>query len=307
MTHDWSLLKSLVEIHAPSGEESAIKAFLLKHLKENQANWTVQPQVVEGPGFQDCILWVFGQPRTAIFAHMDSIGFSVRYQNQLVPIGGPEAKTGYTLVGEDDLGPIECTLEVQEGGHLFYQFGRGIARGTSLTFKPDFRLTEDYVQSCYLDNRLGIYNALKVAETLTDGVIVFSAYEEHGGGTVPFLAKYVYEELSVRQALISDITWVTEGVEPGKGTAISIRDRHIPRRSFVNRIASIAEEANIPYQLEVEGAGSSDGRELQMSPYPFDWCFVGAPEDHVHSPDEKVHRADIDSMITLYQELMRKL
>ncbi|MEL6533814.1 MAG: M20/M25/M40 family metallo-hydrolase [Bacteroidota bacterium] len=307
MTHDWSLLKSLVEIHAPSGEEAHLKAFLLKHLADNQANWKVQPKVLHGPEFQDCMIWVFGTPSTAIFAHMDSIGFSVRYQNQLVPIGGPEAKTGFPLVGEDELGPIECTLEVQEGGHLFYQFGRGIARGTTLTFKPDFRLTEDYVQSCYLDNRLGVYNALKVAETLTNGVIVFSAYEEHGGGTVPFLAKYIYEELGVRQALISDITWVTEGVEHGKGVAISVRDRHIPRPSFVNRIISVAEEAKIPYQLEVEGAGSSDGRELQMSPYPFDWCFVGAPEHEVHSPNEIVHQQDITSMIKLYSALMEKL
>ena len=307
MQHDWNLLKTLCSLHAPSGEEGVVKDFLLSYLAEHQQHWKVKPTVVQGSEFQDCMLWVFGKPRTAVFAHMDSIGFSVRYQNQLVPIGGPEAKTGYALQGSDELGPISCTLKVDDEGNVFYDFGRGIARGTSLTFQPNFRLTEDYVQSCYLDNRLGIYNVLKVAETLTDGVLVFSAYEEHGGGTVPFLARYVYEELGVQQALISDITWVTEGVEHGQGVAISIRDRHIPRPAFVKRIVELAKQGGIPYQLEVEGAGSSDGRELQMSPYPFDWCFVGAPEDNVHSPDEKVHRADIDSMIRLYQHLLKEL
>jgi acetylornithine deacetylase/succinyl-diaminopimelate desuccinylase-like protein len=34
---------------------------------------------------------------------------------------------------------------------------------------------------------------------------------------------------------------------------------------------------------------------------------VGAPEDHVHSPDEKVHKHDIDCMIELYKELMKAL
>ena len=63
----------------------------------------------------------------------------------------------------------------------------------------------------------------------------------------------------------------------------------------------------ISFQLEVEGAGSSDGRELQLSPYPFDWCFVGVPEDNVHSPDEIVHKDDIKSMLALYQELLEKL
>jgi putative aminopeptidase FrvX len=93
----------------------------------------------------------------------------------------------------------------------------------------------------------------------------------------------------------------------GKGVAISMRDRNIPRRSYVEKIIGIAEKSGVDYQIEVEGAGSSDGRELQLSPYPFDWCFVGAAEDHVHSPDEKVHKHDIVCMIALYQELMKTL
>ena len=30
-------------------------------------------------------------------------------------------------------------------------------------------------------------------------------------------------------------------------------------------------------------------------------------EDNVHSPDEKVHKKDIQSMLDLYKELMKKL
>ena len=48
--------------------------------------------------------------------------------------------------------------------------------------------------------------------------------------------------------------------------------------------------------VEVENAGGSDGNGLQKSDYPWDWCFVGAPEDNAHSPDEKVHKKDIQSM-----------
>ena len=186
-------------------------------------------------------------------------------------------------------------------------FPRGIDRGTDLVFKCDFRETKDFVQSCYLDNRLGVFNALKVAETLQDGVIVFSCWEEHGGGSVPYLAKHIYEQWGVKQALISDITWVTDGVFHGKGVAISMRDKNVPRRSFIQKVIQIAESSGIDFQLEVEGSGSSDGRELQVSPYPFDWCFVGAPEDFVHSPNEKVHKHDIESMIALYRVLMDTL
>ncbi len=301
------LLKNLCEIHAPSGEERPLRDFLIKYFEENPKLFKHEPELIYGDKLQDCLLVKFGKPRTILFAHMDSIGFTVRYENQLVPIGGPVAENGLRLVGEDSLGPIACELKTSDEGHLFYDFGRGIERGTSLTFACDFRETGDYIQSCYMDNRLGVYNALKVAETLEDGVLAFSCWEEHGGGTVPFILKHCCEKYPIKQALISDITWVTEGVKHGEGVAISLRDRNIPRKEFVQRIINIAKENNVPFQLEVEGSGSSDGREVQQSPYPIDWCFIGAPENNVHSPDEIVHKNDIRAMVQLYEVLMKTL
>ena len=171
----------------------------------------------------------------------------------------------------------------------------------------NFLNNNDYIQSCYLDNRLGVWNALKVAETLKNGLIVFSCWEEHGGGSVGFLSNYIYSNFNITQALISDITWVTKGVKAGNGVAISLRDSGIPRRSFVNRIIKLAKESNIDFQLEVESSGGSDGNEIQKSPYPIDWCFIGAPEQNVHSPKEKVHKKDIQSMVDFYNYLMRIL
>jgi len=301
------LLKNLCGVHAPSGNEVAMKNFLMDYVQKHQKTWKVQPEIIHGEGFQDCLILKFGKPRTAVFAHIDSIGFTVRYENQLIPIGGPDAREGYRLVGKDSLGPIACELQVDDNHKLSYNFGRAIERGTDLVFECDFRETEDYVQSCYLDNRLGVYNALKLAETLENGVIAFSCWEEHGGGSVPYLSKYIYENFGVTQFLVSDITWVTDGVHPGEGVAISMRDRGIPRRSFVEKIINISREADIAFQLEVEANGSSDARELQAAPYPFDWCFIGAPEENVHSPDEIVHKYDIACMLMLYQELMHKL
>jgi putative aminopeptidase FrvX len=302
------LLHALCRFPAPAGNEAALAQFVLNYVRQHQASWLHQPQILAGDQFQDCILLVFGQPRTAVFAHLDSIGFTVRYGRQLVRIGGPRAEAGYRLVGHDSQGEIDCTLTIDdETGELGYAFHRDIDRGTELTFYCDFRETETSVQSCYLDNRLGVWNALRVCETLEHGIVAFSCWEEHGGGSVAYLAKFIYETYGVRQALISDITWVTEGVRPGLGCAISLRDSLIPRRSYVNRIRAIAEKAGIPFQLEVEGSGGSDAKELQHGAQPWDWCFVGAPEDHVHSPDEMVDKRDIASMVTLYQMLLREL
>ena len=190
---------------------------------------------------------------------------------------------------------------------LFLDSSLQIDRGIDLTFKDNWREDKNYVQCCYMDNRLGVWNALRLCETISDGAIVFSCWEEHGGGSVPYLSKYLYENYKIMQSLISDITWVTEGVFPGKGVVISLRDTGIPRRKFIDRIVKIAEESKIKFQLEVEGSGGSDGTELQKQPYPIDWCFIGAPEEFVHSPDEKVHKDDIKSMLEMYGWLMARL
>ena len=227
------LLKQLTEIRGASSDESVIKAFLLDYIKTHSSAWKVQPTIIEGDEFQDCFMLVFGQPRTAIYAHIDTIGFSVGYDKELIRIGGPRTIDGLQLVGSDSQGEIETELMVIEdedgSKELKYVFERDIDRGTILTFRPDFRETDEYIQSPYMDNRLGVWNALKVAETLENGALVFSTYEEHGGNTVGFCAKYLLENYGIRQALISDITWVTHGVKHAGGVAISMRDSGLPR------------------------------------------------------------------------------
>ena len=304
------LLKELVEIRGASGDESQIKTFLINYIKENQRNWLIQPKIITDEAFQDSFILVFGKPRTAIFAHIDTIGFTVGYGNNLIKIGGPKIIDGIELVGSDSQGEITTELMIIEGenqNEITYISDRELDRGTILTFKPNFILNESYVQSPYLDNRLGVWNALKVCETLKDGIVAFSTYEEVGGGTVGYIGNYIFKNYGVRQALISDITWVTSGVKHGAGVAISLRDSGIPRRSYLNRITELAKVSNIPYQLEVESAGGSDGTALQKSDIPFDWCFIGAPEDNVHSPEEKVYISDITAMVNMYKMLMTHL
>lgn len=300
------LLKKLCSIHAPSGEENRISEFIIDYVNTNMHNWKVKPKIYSGDGFQDSIILSFGKPKTAIYAHMDSIGFTVKYNNEIIKIGGPVIKNGIELVGADNKGNIEGKI-IKKGNKIFIDFKREIDRGTSLTFKMNFKETDNYVQSCYLDNRLGVWNALKVAENLEDGLIAFSCWEEHGGGSVGFITNFIHSKYNINKALISDITWVTEGVKAGKGVVISLRDSGIPRRSFVNKIITIAKSHNINYQLEVESSGGSDGNEIQRSPYPIDWCFIGAAEQNVHSPKEKVHIKDIESMLKIYEFLMKEL
>jgi putative aminopeptidase FrvX len=215
------------------------------------------------------------------------------------------------LVGSDSKGEIETEIMVfeQPDGDIELKciYDRQIDPGTLLSFKPNFIETDRYIQSPYLDNRLGVYVALKLAETIENGAIVFSTYEEHGGNSVSYCANYLYETYHLNQALICDITWVTYGVKHEGGVAISLRDSLIPRKSYLDRIIEICKQHDISFQLEVESAGGSDGSTLQKSHLPIDWCFIGAPEDHVHTNKETVYKSDIYNMIKIYSILLINL
>jgi putative aminopeptidase FrvX len=297
------LLKSLCEIHSPSGEEIAMTKFILKYVSENSASWKVQPKIYCGDGFQDCIVLVFGIPKTAVFAHMDTTGFTVRYQDQLIPTGGPEVSGNEILTGNDSLGEIECTLDIRGEYDLHYQFGRPIESGTGLVYKSNFREDGSFITSPYLDNRAGLYNLLRLAESLENGALVFSCWEEHGGGSVSYLVKFLWEQYQISKMLISDITWISDGIDFERGVVISLRDKNIPRKTFTDQIVRLASENRIPFQREIETFGSSDGREIQISPYPIDWCFVGPPVSDAHTDHERISKRDLEATLAFYKVL----
>lgn len=317
---DLELLETIAAIPSTAGDEGKMRDFIVNYFANNSKSFETTPQVFSGPGFQDMVIAVFGEPKTAIFAHTDTVAYTVGYNKELIKIGNPKAKDGATLVGKDSKGNIQCTLATkkpeakkkkksksQEEPTRIYEFSRGIEPGTILTYAPNFKETKGFVKSSYMDNRLGVWNALQQARWMKNGALVFSTYEEHGGGGAQFAGRFLQENFSIQQALISDVTLLSSSIKHKQGVAISMRDRGIPRRSFVEHIMSIAKKNKIPFQLEVEKSGGSDGNALQDSSYIWDWCFIGPPEDNYHQPGEKVSKSDIESMVNLYRVLMEEL
>jgi putative aminopeptidase FrvX len=315
---DYSLLKTLCTIPATAGDEGEMTEFLLKFFSVHSKSFKTMPKVYSGPGFQDMVIAVFGEPRTAIFAHTDTVGYCVAHGHELFKVGNPKATEGTKLQGYKD-GVLEgCTLRIHKAhkgkkkGEVavekyHYEGKANYTPGTPLTYVPEWKETKQYLRCAYMDNRLGVWNALQQAYTLEHGALVFSTYEETSGGAAQFAGRFLQENFGVQQALISDVTLLGKYIKHRKGVAISMRDRGIPRQAFVRHIISLAKEAGINYQLEVENAGGSDGISLQNSSYAWDWCFIGPPEDHYHQPGEKVAKTDVEAMVQLYEVLMAKL
>ena len=136
---DTGLLQTLCTLRAPSGNEGAVKQFIINYVNQHAATWAARPEIIEGDFIGDAVILKFGKPRAAVFAHMDSIGFTVRYNNELVKIGGPRTESGFVLVGADSQGEVEAVLNYDHENHyLSCNYTREIERGTELTFKPDF-------------------------------------------------------------------------------------------------------------------------------------------------------------------------
>lgn len=302
------LLQQLCSIFAPSGEEWRMKEFLLWYVKTNMCNWKTTPVIYNDLALQDSVMLVFGKPRTALFAHVDSTGFTARYNNELVPIGGPACKDNDNIVYYYNNILNVTKIKIDNNTEKIYcTEKRTLEPGTTFTYKPYFKIVNNKIFSPYLDNRLGVWTLLNVAKTLENGIIVFSCYEEHGGGSIEKLSKIIYNKFNITQALIADITWATEGIFVNNGVVVSLRDKYIPRFKYVEKIRNILNKNNFKYQTEVEQSGSSDGGYLQKCHEPIDWCFIGVAEENNHSSIESVSVNDSVLMIKAYELLMKEM
>jgi putative aminopeptidase FrvX len=239
---------------------------------------------------------------------MDTVGYTVRYDNYLVAVGGIDAKTGDQLVFEQN-GKTECTRLIAESRKTpaLIDFPKVLEPGTTLSYFPEFQIDKDFIHSPYLDNRLGVWAVLQMAARAENIALIFTTWEEHGGGAAGFLARFLHEKYGTMQAIIADVTWSTEGVFPGKGPVVSLRDSRIPRRAYTSKIRQILTEAGHSFQLEVEAHGGSDGMEIQQLPWPIDWCFIGPPSENPHTSRESVHINDARAFVQVLEVLAENL
>lgn len=96
-------------------------------------------------------------------------------------------------------------------------------------------------------------------------------------------------------------------VELGKGPAIKVRDRGMlsdPR--VVDWMVATADEAGVPYQMEVLEMGSTDARAIQLSRAGVPAGCLSIPCRYVHTPSEMVDLDDVQNAVKLMLALLSK-
>lgn len=300
---------TLLALPGPSGDEGAVTEWLLSQVR----------QIAPGATWKrlgDNLLVLRGSPRAAIFAHQDTTGFTLGYRNELIPIGGPAPRHDDPIrsvsPGED--GSVvrgRLRVEGDDERHSTYRLhpeGNAPAEpGTRWVYDRKPAREGGFIVSPYLDNRAGIWAALRALERCPDIAVAFSTGEESHGHGARVCARWLYDKHEITQSLIADITWHTEETPCGGGAVISLRDAYAPRQAYLHRVITLADESGLPYTKEIQSSGSSDGGHINRGSVPMDWVFVGAPEENPHSSLERAALSDLDAMTDLLVYLVDRL
>lgn len=297
-------LLTLLSLPGPSGDEGAVAAWL-----QSEAMRVVPGAACTRIG-DNLVIVRGGAPRTAVFAHTDTTGYTLGYDHALVAIGGPDPRDKDVL-RDTATRPDGCITRGQarldKTGGVCLAAAENAEPGTRWIYDRPVKITDKTIKAPYLDNRAGVFCALQALERCESIAVAFTTGEESSGHGARVCAQWLHTHHQIAQALIADLTWHTKDTPCGNGVVVSLRDGSIPRQTLVERVLRLAGESGIAFQKEVQRAGGSDGSHLLRSSVPIDWVFVGAPEKNPHTSRESVRRSDLAAMADLLTFLVNRL
>jgi endoglucanase len=164
-----------------------------------------------------------------------------------------------------------------------------------------------------MDDRISAAIAIEVLKqlktTLHEVHFVFSTQEEvglRGATTAAFgVDPDVGFAIDVTRSGDTPRTSTKMATALGDGPAIKVRDSSfIADPRLVDWMVKTAEDAGIPYQLEVLTAGGTDGRAIQLTRGGVPAGCVSIACRYIHSPSEMVDTDDVENAVKLLVKLL---
>jgi endoglucanase len=164
-----------------------------------------------------------------------------------------------------------------------------------------------------MDDRIGcavlIETLRRLEHTPHDVYFVFSVQEEVGLRGARTCAYGIEPDM----AIAVDVTGTGDtpeckpmAVELGKGPAVKVQDRGmIAHPAVKGLLVQRAQEADIPYQLEVLEWGTTDAAAMQLVRAGVPAGCLSIPCRYVHSPSEMVDEGDVENCVRLLLEVLR--
>ncbi|MGD8968498.1 MAG: M42 family metallopeptidase [Anaerolineae bacterium] len=322
------LVRKLVESYGPSGAEEQIRSAIRAE---------VEPLVDEIR--VDALGSLIGRKagggqRVLLDAHMDEIGVMVTYIDEkgfarFTRIGGVSPLTciGSRVKFEDGrIGVIGVEQKrdnrdkIPKLEQLYIDVGATgrddcpIRVGDPAVFVRPFAAQGTRLISKAMDDRIGCAVLVEVLrrleETPHDLYVVFAVQEEVGLRGARTSAYGIEPDI----AIAVDVTGTGDtpesrpvAVKLGEGPAVKVKDRGMIAHPRVRQLlVDRAEEAAIPYQLEVLEYGSTDAAAIQLVRAGIPVGCLSVPCRYIHSPSEMVDESDVENAVRLLLEVLQK-
>ncbi len=335
---NFDLLKKLCETPGVPGREEPIRKVIIEEMRS-----LVDEIQVDAMGNVIGMRRGCGGARVMIAAHMDEIGFLVRHIDdkgyiRLQPVGGFDARNlvaqrvhvhGFT--GDRLLGVVQTNAKPGAGAEerdkgaklsdIFVDLGmtsenvkHKVEIGDPVTLARTTEVVGGNVISKSLDNRLSVFVMLEALRAMgahqCEIFAVATTQEEVGLRGAGAAAYHLQPDIGIALdvTLAMDYPGGNEAEQVtklGGGTAIKIMDNSLLcHPKLVRHLRDIAEENDIPYQIEILNAGGTDAGAIQRSRGGVPSCTLSTPCRYVHSVNEMASISDIDASISLLREFL---
>lgn len=333
------LLKQLTESSGVSGNEKEVRDFIVSEIKDY-----VDTIKIDRLGNIIAFKEAKGSnKRIMVTAHMDEVGLLIKDIDNMgflkfTTVGGIDKRilvSKPVLVGRDKIPGVigakpihlqkrtewEKALNIDE---LYIDIGAKskeeaeglIEIGDYVSFKSEYKeFGNNMVKAKALDNRVGCSLLINLIKEIKDISFygVFTVMEEIGLIGAGPAAYEVDPDISIilEGTLCYDMPELDTHLIPtylNKGPAISLIDRTtIYNHDLRNKIASIAEKNNIPYQYRKTAMGGNDSGKIHTAKEGSITATLSVPCRYIHSPASVMSKTDYDNTYKLLKVILPEL
>lgn len=331
------MLKDLCLINSASGDESAVRDFIINEIKDyctyQADNLGSVIAFKKGKRTPDKVVM--------LCAHMDEVGLIITGITdegylKFSPVGGIDSKvvcnrvvTINDTVGVIGLKPVHLLNDDEKGkspkfSDLFIDIGAKtkeeaeeyVSLGDYAYFKSDYyEFGDDYIKSKALDDRIGCMLLIELikSELEYDTYFCFNVQEEVGlrGSKCTSYATGADIAVVFEATTAADLRGVTGAKRVcllGEGPVISFMDsRTIYDRMLYKLAMDTAKSNGIKAQTKTAIAGGNDAGAIQTSGKGCRVLAVSLPCRYIHSPSSVVKKSDIEQTRNLVKALLPKL
>ncbi|NMA66847.1 MAG: M42 family metallopeptidase [Clostridiaceae bacterium] len=323
----FDLLKTLTQTYGPSGREKKV-ADTIRGLLENK----VDEIRTDAMGNLICVKKGSGK-KIMLAAHMDEIGIIVTYIDEKgflrfgniggispLVILGQRVKFSNGTIGViwyeekiDNMKNVNLQKMYIDIGAASKQEAEKLVRvGDMAVFAGDTVLQNGRIISKALDDRIGcailVELALQNPDTDNEIYYVFTTQEEVGLRGAKTAAFGIIPDM----ALAIDVCDTGDtpdckamAVKLGEGPAVKIKDRSVISHPHIkDKLIRLAEENNIPYQLEIMTHGGTDAGSIHITAGGIPSGGVSIPSRYIHDTAEMVDMNDVKNSVKLLKKFV---